>query len=161
MQRIRVKIQQKSLTRKKQTKYKDSTRIKFEHFNFSKNELDVLDKFNVTNLISIFENENCFQQNSRHHVTIVIDWKQLHFVIYFTKKNFVELFDNAQIERFELQLFFEISIWMFSRSMSNSNEKRNDFFFNFDESWIYIWSIKSIDFFPLIFNLQEEYTGVW
>ena len=61
MQRTRVKTQKKSLKREKQTKYKDSTRIRLEYFDFSKSELDVLDKFNVKNLISIFEEKDYFQ----------------------------------------------------------------------------------------------------
>jgi hypothetical protein len=98
MQRTQVQDQEESLKREKQTKYRGSTRIKLEHLNFSKSELDVLDKFNVKNLVSIFEGEGCFQRDSRLHVSIVIDREQLDLVIHFIEISFIVLLDNAQIE---------------------------------------------------------------
>lgn len=62
-------------------------------------------RFNVKNLVSIFEEGGCFQQDSRHHVTIVIDREQLDLAIYFTRISSIVLLDNAQIEQLELQLF--------------------------------------------------------
>ena len=113
MQRTRVQAQKESLKREKQTKYKDSTRIRFEYFDFSKSELDVLDKFNVKNLISIFEKKDCFQKDSKHYVTIVIDREQLNLVIFFIEISFIVLLDNAQIERFKLQLFSKFRLECF------------------------------------------------
>ncbi len=60
MQRIRVQVKEESLKRKKQTKYIDLTRIRFEHFDFSQSELDVFNRFNIKNLILIFEDKDCF-----------------------------------------------------------------------------------------------------
>lgn len=42
-------------------KYKNLTRIKFKHFTFLKNEFNVFEKFNMKNLILIFEKKDCFQ----------------------------------------------------------------------------------------------------
>jgi len=103
MQRTRVQAQKESLEQEKQTKYKDSTQIRLEHLNFSKNESDVLDRSNVKNLISIFEKRDCFQQDSRHYITIVINREQLDLAIYFTGISSIVLLDNAQIEQSELQ----------------------------------------------------------
>ena len=113
MQRIRIQVQKESLKREKQTKYKDSTRIKLEHFNFSKNEFDVLDRFNVKNLILIFKKKNCFQQDNRHHVTIIINREQLNFVIHFINIFFTVLFDNTQIEQSELQFLSKFRLECF------------------------------------------------
>jgi hypothetical protein len=104
MQRTRVQDQEESLKREKQTKYRGLARIRLEHLDFSKGELDVLDRFNVKNLVSIFEEGGCFQQESRHHVSIVIDRKQLDLATHFIGISFIVLLDNAQIERLELQL---------------------------------------------------------
>ncbi len=70
----------------------------------------MFDKFNVKNLISIFEERDCFQQDSRHHVTIMIDRKQLDLVIHFTRISSIVLLDNAQIERPKLQLLLEFRL---------------------------------------------------
>ena len=104
MQRTRVKAQEESLAQEKQTKYKGSAQIRLEHFDFSKSEPNVPDRYNVTNLISIFEVGVCFQQDSRHHVTAVIDGKQLHLATHSTRISSSELLDSAQPERPELQL---------------------------------------------------------
>lgn len=64
MQRIRMQAQEESLKREKQTKYKGSTRIRFEHFDFSKSEPNMPNRSNVKNLVSIFEGGGCFQQDS-------------------------------------------------------------------------------------------------
>ena len=104
MQRTRVQAQEESLEREKQTKYKGSARIRLEHFDFSKTEPDVPDRSNVKNLVSIFEGGGCFQQDSRHHVTAVIDREQLDLAIHSTGISSTVLLDNAQTERPELQL---------------------------------------------------------
>ncbi len=104
MQRTRVQAQEESLEREKQTKYKGSARIRLEHFDFSKSEPDVPDRSNVKNLVSIFEGGGCFQQDSRHHVTAVIDREQLDLAIHSTGISSTVLLDNAQTERPELQL---------------------------------------------------------
>ena len=65
------------------------------------------DRSNVTNLISIFEGGGCFQQDSRHHVTAVIDREQLHLATHSTGISSAELLDSAQAERPELQLPLE------------------------------------------------------
>jgi len=104
MQRTRVQDQEESLEREKQTKYKGSARIRLEHLDFSKGEPDVPDRSNVKNLVSIFEGEGCFQQDSRHHVPGVIDREQLHLATHSTGISFTVLLDNAQTERPELQL---------------------------------------------------------
>lgn len=110
MQRIRVQDQEESLKRKKQIKYKDSTWIRLEHLNFSKSELNVLDRFNVKKLMLIFEGKDCFQQESRHHVSIVIDREQLDLVTHFIEISFIVLLDSAQIERPELQLSWRFQL---------------------------------------------------
>ena len=104
MQYIWVQAQKKSLKQEKQTKYKGLTQIRLKHFDFSKSEPDILNRFNMKNLISIFEEEDCFQQDSQHHVTVVIDHKQLNLVTYFTEIFSTVLLDNVQTERPELQL---------------------------------------------------------
>jgi hypothetical protein len=104
MQRTRVQAQEESLEREKQTKYKGSARIRLEHLDFSKSEPDVPDRSNVKNLVSIFEGGGCFQQDSRHHVTAVIDWEQLDLAIHSTGISSTVLLDNTQTERPELQL---------------------------------------------------------
>lgn len=81
MQRTRVQAQKESLEREKQMKYIGSARIRLEHFDFSKSEPDVPDRSNVKNLVSIFEGGGCFQQDSRHYVTAVIDREQLTLFI--------------------------------------------------------------------------------
>lgn len=68
MQRTQVQDREKSLEREKLTKYKGSARIRLEHLDFSNGESDVLDKSNVKNLVSIFEGEDCFQQDTRLHI---------------------------------------------------------------------------------------------
>ncbi len=104
MQRTRVQAQEESLGREKETKYIGSARIRLEHFDFSKTEPDVPDRSNVKNLVSIFEGGGCFQQDSRHHVTAVIDREQLDLAIHSTGIYSNVLIDNAQTERPELQL---------------------------------------------------------
>ena len=104
MQRTRVKAQEERLEREKQTKYKGSARIRLEHFDFSKSESDVPDRSNVKNLVSIFEGGGCFQQDSRYHVTAVIDREQLDLASHSTGISSAALLDSAQTERPELQL---------------------------------------------------------
>jgi len=58
----------------------------------------------VKNLILIFEDEDCFQQNSWHHVTIVIEREQFDVAIHFVEISFIVLLDNEQIKRSKLQL---------------------------------------------------------
>ena len=103
MQRTRVQAQEESLEREKQTKYKGSARIRLEPFDFSKSEPDVPDRSNVKNLVSIFEGEGCCQQDSRHHVTAVIDREQLDLATHSTGISSTVLLDNTQTERPELQ----------------------------------------------------------
>lgn len=105
MQRIRIQAQKESLKREKQTKYIDFAQIRLEHFDFSKSKSDVSDRFNVKNLISIFEDKDCFQQDSWHYVTTIIDQEQLNVVIYFAGISSIVLLDNVEIEQSELQLF--------------------------------------------------------
>ncbi len=62
------------------------------------------DRSNVKNLVSIFEGGGCFQQDSRHHVTTVIDREQLDLATHSTRISSIVLLDNAQTERPELQL---------------------------------------------------------
>lgn len=62
----------------------------------------MFNKFNVKNLILIFEDEDCFQQDSRHYVMIVINREQLNLAIHFIKISFIVLLDNVQIERSKL-----------------------------------------------------------
>ncbi len=104
MQCTRVQAQEESLGREKQTKYIGSARIRLEHFDFSKTEFDVPDRFNVKKLLSIFKGGGCFQQDSRHHVTTVIDREQLDLAIHSTGISSDVVLDNVQTERPELQL---------------------------------------------------------
>jgi hypothetical protein len=104
MQRTRVQAQEESLEREKQTKYMGSARIRLEHFDFSKSEPDVPDRSNVKNLVTIFEGGGCFQQDSRHHVTAVIDREQLDLAVHSAGISSTVLLDNVQTERPELQL---------------------------------------------------------
>lgn len=98
MQCTRVQDQEESLKREKHIKYRGSARIRLEHLNFSTSELEVLDKFNVKNLMSIFEGKDCFQQDSRHHVSVVIDREHLNLVIHSVEISLDLLLDNAQTE---------------------------------------------------------------
>jgi len=69
---------------------------------FLKGEPDMPDRFNVKNLVSIFEGGGCFQQESRHYVPAVIDREQLDLATYSTGISSTVLLDNAQTERPEL-----------------------------------------------------------
>jgi len=106
MQCTRVQDQEESLKREKHIKYRGSARIRLEHLNFSTGELEVLDKFNVKNLMSIFEEEGCFQQDSRHHVPVVIDREHLNLAIHSAEIFLDLLLGNAQTEWSELRFSF-------------------------------------------------------
>ncbi len=106
MQRTQVQDQEESLQREKRIKYKGSARIRLEHIDFSKDEPEVLDKFIVKNLISIFEEKDCFQQDSRHHVLVVIDREQLNLALHTSEISFNLLLGNAQTEWPELRFSF-------------------------------------------------------
>ena len=110
MQRTRVKAQEESLALEKQTKYKGSAQIRLEHFDFSKSKPNIPNRSNMTNLISIFKDGGCFQQDSRHHVTTVIDGEQLHLATHSTGISSAELLNSAQPERPKLQLF--LKFWL-------------------------------------------------
>ena len=110
MQRTQVQDQEESLQREKRIKYKGSARIRLEHINFSKDELEVLDKFIVKNLILIFEEKDCFQQDSRHHVLVVIDREQLNLALHTSEISFNLLLDNAQTEWSELRFSFDFRL---------------------------------------------------
>ena len=159
MQRTRVQAQKESLKREKQTKYKDSARIRLEHLNFSKSELDVPDRFNVKNLISIFEEEDCFQQDSRHHVTIVIDWEQLDLVIHFTEISSIVLLDNAQIERSELQLLSKFRLeCLHDRCRVQARRKMIS-----SQLWwiVNLYLIDMIDWFLTEQNISHSHLQIW
>ena len=104
MKRTRVQDQEESLEREKQTKYKGSAQVKLEHLDFSKGEPAVPDRSSVRNLVSIFEGEGCFHQDSRHHVPAVIGREQLDLAIHSTGISSTVLLDNAKTERPELRL---------------------------------------------------------
>lgn len=103
MQRTQVQDQEESLEREKRIKYKASARIRLEHYDFSKNEPGVLDKSVVKNLVSIFEGEGCFHQDSRHHVPAVIDREQLDLALHSSGIPSDVLLGNAQTEWPELR----------------------------------------------------------
>ena len=77
MQRTQVQDQEETLEREKRIKYKGSARIRLEHFDFSKDEPGVLNESVVKNLMSVFEGEGCFHQDSRYQMPAVIDREQL------------------------------------------------------------------------------------
>ena len=103
MQRTHVQDQEENLEREKRIKYKGSVRIRLEHFDFSKDEPGVLDKSVVKKLVSIFEGEGCFHQDSRHHVPAVIDREQLDLVIHSSGIRSDLLLGNVQTEVPELR----------------------------------------------------------
>ncbi len=103
MQRTRVQDQEESLEREKHIKYRGSARIRLEHLDFSTGEPEVLDKSNVKKLVSIFEGEGCFQQDSRHHVPAMIDREHLDLAIHSAGISPDLLLGNAQTEWPELR----------------------------------------------------------
>lgn len=159
MQRTRVEAQEESLKREKQTKYKDSARIRLEHFNFSKSELDVHDRFNVTNLVSIFEGKGCFQQNSRHYVTVVIDRKQLNLVTHSSKISSAVLLNSAQIERSELQLSSKFRLECFHDRCRVQAERK----MTSSQLWwiVNLYLTDMIDWFLTEQNISHSHFQIW
>lgn len=104
MRRTQVQDQEEYLEREKRIRYKHSARIRLEHFGFSKEEPGVLDKFIVKNLMSIFEGKDCFHQDSRYHVPVVIDREQLNLALHSSGIAFDLFLGNAQTEAPKLQL---------------------------------------------------------
>ncbi len=94
--RTQVQDQEESLQREKGIKYQGSARVRLEHIGFS-DEPGVLGKSIVKNLVSIFEGEGCFQQDSRHHVPAVIDQEQLELALGISGNSSDLLLGNAEL----------------------------------------------------------------